>query len=162
MGLLPYDLGRTEVGGTGLGTLVKSYKRPRVQRSPEMDRGAPRRGCAPAWHDPRAGEGRRKTGVAGIGALALCQLCVLSHIPLPFPRDSSAVWAYLPAQVCCDGDTLGRQCSFLLCLHPQGCLRRGVRASCSPQVRTGKLGSFSMLHHPLGYVSNFLVRPASS
>ena len=60
------------------------------------------------------------------------------------------------------GDARGRQCSFLLCLHPQGCLRRGVRASCSPQVRTGKLGSFSMLHHPLGYVSNFLVRPASS
>ena len=30
----------------------------------------------------------------------------------------------------------------------QGCLRRGVQASCSPQVRTRKLGSFSMLHHP--------------
>ena len=60
------------------------------------------------------------------------------------------------------GDARGHQCSFLLCLHPQGCLRRGVRASCSPQVRTGKLGSFSMLHHPRGYVSNFLVRPASS
>ena len=43
-----------------------------------------------------------------------------------------------------------------------GCLRRGVRASGSPQVRTGKSGSFSMLHHPRGYVSNFLVRSASS
>ena len=121
MGLLPYDLGRIEVGGTGLGTLVKSYKRPRVQRSPEMDRGAPRRGCAPAWHDPRAGEGRRKTGVAGIGALALCQLCVLSHIPLPFPRDSSAVWAYLPAQVCCE------DCVMQCMSHVQsrrGCCRR--------------------------------------
>ena len=25
------------------------------------------------------------------------------------------------------GDARGRQCSFLLCLHPQGCLRRGPR-----------------------------------
>ena len=58
------------------------------------------------------------------------------------------------------GDARGCQCSFLLCLHPQGCLRRGVRASGSPQVRTGKSGSFSMLHHPRGYDSNFLVRSA--
>ena len=59
------------------------------------------------------------------------------------------------------GDARGRQCSSMLCLHPQVCLRRGVWASGSPQVRTGKSGSFSMLHHPRGYVSNFLVRPAS-
>ena len=58
-------------------------------------------------------------------------------------------------------DARGRQCSSVLCLHPQVCLRRGVWASGSPQVWTGKLGSFSMLHHPRGYVSNFLVRPAS-
>ena len=55
------------------------------------------------------------------------------------------------------GDARGRQCSFVLCLHPQGCLRSVVRASGSPQVRTGKSGSFSMLHHPRGYVLNFLV-----
>lgn len=67
-----------------------------------MDRGAPGRACAPAWLGHGAGEGWRKTGEAGIGALALCQLCVLSHIPLPFPWDSSAVWAHLPAQVCCE------------------------------------------------------------
>ena len=56
----------------------------------------------------------------------------------------------------------GRQCSFLLCLHPQGCLQRGFRASGSFQEHTGKLGSFSMWYHPRGYVSNFLGRPASS
>ena len=60
------------------------------------------------------------------------------------------------------GDARGHQCSFMLCLHPQVCLRRGVWASGSPQVWTGKSGSFSMLHHPRGYVSNFLLRTASS
>ena len=32
----------------------------------------------------------------------------------------------------------------------------GTVAAGPPQVRTGKSGSFSMLHHPLGFVSNFL------
>ena len=32
----------------------------------------------------------------------------------------------------------------------------------SYQERTGKSGSFGMCHHPRGYVSNILVRPASS
>ena len=32
------------------------------------------------------------------------------------------------------------QSLFVLCLHPQGCLRRGVRASGSYQERTGRLG----------------------
>ena len=59
-------------------------------------------------------------------------------------------------------DARGCQCPFLLCLHPQGCLRRGVRASGSSQERTGKSGSFRMWHHPRGYVSNILMRPASS
>ena len=49
-----------------------------------------------------------------------------------------------------------------MCLHLQGCFRRGVRASGSSQEQTGKSGSFGMWHHPRGYVSNFLVRPASS
>ena len=48
------------------------------------------------------------------------------------------------------GDARGHQCSFLLCLHPQGCLRRAVWASGSPQVWTGKSGSFSMLQHQQG------------
>jgi len=59
-------------------------------------------------------------------------------------------------------DARGCQCPFVLCLHPQGCLRKGVRASGSYQERTGKSGSFSVWHHPRGYFSNFLVRPASS
>ena len=58
------------------------------------------------------------------------------------------------AQVC--------QGPFVLCLHPQGCIHRGVRASGAYQERTGKSGPFGMWHHPRGYVSNFLVRPASS
>ena len=59
-------------------------------------------------------------------------------------------------------DAPGCHCPFVLCLHPQGCLQRGFRASGSFQERTGKLGSFSMWYHPRGYVSNFLGRPASS
>ena len=59
-------------------------------------------------------------------------------------------------------DAQGCQFPFLLCLHPQGYLRRGVRASGSYQERTGKLGSLSMSHQPGGYVSNYFVRPASS
>ena len=59
-------------------------------------------------------------------------------------------------------DARGCQCPFVLCLHPQGCLRRGVWASGSSQERTGKSGSFGVWHHPRGYISNFLVKPASS
>ena len=42
------------------------------------------------------------------------------------------------------------QCPFVLFLHSQGGLRRGVRASGSPQLRTGKSGSFNMGHKPRG------------
>ena len=42
------------------------------------------------------------------------------------------------------------QCPFELFLHSQGGLRRGVRASGSPQLRTGKSGSFNMGHQPRG------------
>ena len=59
-------------------------------------------------------------------------------------------------------DARGCQCPFILCLHPQVFLQRGVLASGSFQEWTVKLGSFDMWHHPRGYVSNFLMRPASS
>ena len=59
-------------------------------------------------------------------------------------------------------DERGSQCSFVLCLHSQGCLPRGIRASGFYQKWTVESGSFGMWHHPRGYVSNFLVRPASS
>ena len=42
------------------------------------------------------------------------------------------------------------QCPFVLFLHSQGGLQRGVRASGSPQLRTGKSGSFNMGHPPRG------------
>ena len=42
------------------------------------------------------------------------------------------------------------QCPFVLFLHSQGGLRRGVGASGSPQLRTGKSGSFNMGHQPRG------------
>ena len=42
------------------------------------------------------------------------------------------------------------QCPSVLFLHSQGGLRRGVRASGSPQLRTGKSGSFNMGHKPQG------------
>ena len=54
------------------------------------------------------------------------------------------------------------QSPFVLCLHPKGCHCRDVRASGSCQERTAKSESFGMWHHPRGYVSNFLGRPASS
>ena len=47
-------------------------------------------------------------------------------------------------------DARGCQCPFVLCLHPQGYLRRGVRASGSYPERTGKSGSIGMWHHPRG------------
>ena len=59
-------------------------------------------------------------------------------------------------------DARGCQGLFVLCLHPQGCLRRGVWASGFYQKWTMESGSFSMWHHSRGYVSNFLVRLASS
>ena len=39
---------------------------------------------------------------------------------------------------------------FVLCLHPQGCLRRGVRASGPSQGRTGESGAFGLWPHPRG------------
>ena len=36
------------------------------------------------------------------------------------------------------------QCPLVLCLHPQGCLRRGVRASGPSQERTGESGAFGL------------------
>ena len=45
-------------------------------------------------------------------------------------------------------DARGCQCPFVLCLHPQVFLQRGVLASGSFQEWTVKLGSFGMWHHP--------------
>ena len=60
------------------------------------------------------------------------------------------------------GRCTGVLVTLLLYLHPQGCLRSGVRASGSYPERTAQSGSFGMWHHPRGYVSNFLLRKASS
>ena len=49
---------------------------------------------------------------------------------------SSCVWNQ---RVVAD-DARGWQCPFVLCLYPQGCLRRGVRASGPSQERTGESG----------------------
>ena len=47
-------------------------------------------------------------------------------------------------------DARGWQCPLVLCLHPQGCLRRGVRVSGPSQERTGESGAFGMWPHPRG------------
>ena len=54
----------------------------------------------------------------------------------------------------------GCQCPFVLRLHPQGCVRRGVQASGICQEQTRKSGSFGRWHRPRSSVSNSLVRPA--
>ena len=59
---------------------------------------------------------------------------------------SSCVWN---PRVFAD-DARGWQCPFVLCLHPQGCLRRGVRASGPSQGRTGESGAFGNWPHPRG------------
>ena len=59
-------------------------------------------------------------------------------------------------------DARGCQCPFVLCLHSQDCLPKRVWLSSSYQEWTGKSGSFGMWQHLRGYVSNFLVRLASS
>ena len=56
----------------------------------------------------------------------------------------------------------GCQCPFVLGLHPQGGVRRDVRAWGSCQDRTGILGSFGRWHRARGSVLNSLVRLASS
>ena len=48
-------------------------------------------------------------------------------------------------------DARGWQCPFVLCLHSQGCLWRGVRASGSYQERTGKSGLFGTWHLTHGW-----------
>ena len=55
------------------------------------------------------------------------------------------------------GRCTGVLVTLLWCLHPQGCLRSGVRASGSYPDWTAPSGSFGMRHHPRGYVSNFLM-----
>ena len=47
-------------------------------------------------------------------------------------------------------DSRGCQCPFEWYLHPQGCLRRGVRASGPSQERTGESGAFGLWPHPRG------------
>ena len=59
---------------------------------------------------------------------------------------SSCVWN---PRVFAD-DARGWQCPFVLCLPPQGCLRRGVRASGPSQGRTGESGAFGLWPHPRG------------
>ena len=54
------------------------------------------------------------------------------------------------------------QCPFVLCLLPQGCLSRGVRASGSYQEQDREIGVFWHVAPTRGYVSNFFVRLASS
>ena len=51
-------------------------------------------------------------------------------------------------------DARGCQCPFVLCLDPQGCLRRGVRASGPSQERTGESGAFGMWHPPNTHTRN--------
>ena len=63
---------------------------------------------------------------------------------------SSCVWN---PRVCAD-DARGWQCPFVLCLHPQACLRRGVRASGPSQELTGESGAFGMWPHPRGSSRN--------
>ena len=59
---------------------------------------------------------------------------------------SSCVWN---PRVFAD-DARGWQCPFVLCLHPQGCLRREVRSSGPSQERTGESGAFGLWPHPRG------------
>ena len=78
---------------------------------------------------------------------------VITHLPLASRvargvsgPSSSCVWN---PRVFAD-DARGWQCLFVLCLHPQGCLRRGVRASGPSQERTGESGAFGLWPHPRG------------
>ena len=73
------------------------------------------------------------------------------------PLASRVAQGVLGPSSCCVGnlrvfpdDARGCQCPFVLCLPPNGGLRRGVRASGSYQERTGKSRSFGMWHHPRG------------
>ena len=81
---------------------------------------------------------------------------------------SSCSWGDIPlVELCVEPACFSVRCTgvlvtLLLCLHPQGCLRSGVRASGSYPEWTEQSGSFGMWHHPRGYVSNFLLRKASS
>ena len=64
----------------------------------------------------------------------------------------SCVWNLRVFPEMHDGD-----CPFVLCLHPLGCLRRGVRASGSFQERAGKSGSFGMWDHPRVNILGFAI-----
>ena len=81
---------------------------------------------------------------------------------------SSCSWGDIPlVELCVEPACFSVRCTgvlvtLLLCLHPQGCLRSGVQASGSYPEWTEQSGSFGMWHHPRGYVSNLLLRKASS
>ena len=97
--------------------------------------------------------GLRPQGPCRVGQESQASSCLRKGTPLVCRvaqgvsgPSSSCVWNL---RVFAD-DARGWQCPFVLCLHPQGCLRRGVRASDSFQERTGKSGSFCMWHHPRG------------
>ena len=68
----------------------------------------------------------------GVGKLA-CPLAVSLSLFLRLPY----LW-FLALDLSRPDDARGWQCPFVLCLHPQGCLRRGVRASGPSHAETGQ------------------------
>ena len=90
---------------------------------------------------------------AGLGQESQGSSCLRKGTPLASRvaqgvsgPSSSCVWN---PRVFAD-DARGWQCPVVLCLHPQGFLRRAVRASGPSQERTGESGAFGMWHHPRG------------
>ena len=83
-----------------------------------------------------------------LSSVRICVTCLSSTSSCCFRCDISK-----PVAFCCwtfSSTLLRGQCPFVLCLHPQGCLRRGVRASGPSQGRTGESGAFGMWPHPRG------------
>ena len=71
----------------------------------------------------------------------------LQYSCLENPMDRGAWRTIVPGVT---SQTRGWQRPFVLCLHPPGCLRRGVRASGPSQERTGESGAFGLWPHPRG------------
>ena len=90
----------------------------------------------------------------------LCDQRLLSReSALPQPRDHrlslficaySAMRSAPDSHLINDYQLLDQLLSTTLCLQPQGCLRRGVRASGPSQERTWESGAFGLWPHPRG------------
>ena len=132
-------------------------------------------GTPPGLAQWKRASSRVEAGTSGFLSISDSDL----RVPAVLGQESQA-WSCVEEwnSACLSSCTLGDRPRVELCVEPVGFSGRCTGVSVPLRVvpsstglpskpgsyeeQTGKLGSFGIWHHPRGYVSNFLVRLASS